>query len=657
MNIIGVKELDVGANQLLTPADLIELPDFSCGEALVRPSLRQIEGPEATIRMEPRVMQVLAFLHLSGGAVVSRDALIRACWGGAFVSDDSLNHAIRQARKALKQAGVETVAIETVPRAGYRLTGGAEEGTADATGAPPVGKTRRFRRWAISAAVLSVVAALGASALWLRGGDSAARRSLVVLPLQAAADDQPAQQLRESFSSDLSRIALGQDASLNFVDPATSHTARADADFVLSGDSRSSGGSLNAVVRLLDNHSSIILWSKGFSGPADDIQVLRQQIAAQVSRVLSCALGAQSRRPADLDIATLRLFLTACETWSIDGSSRESLARVIARRPDFAQARGMYALATWLTSKYGNGSASETKAQLLREVATEARKTLRQDPHIGLAYVALSMAVYRPETLSGPGSADKWVKLIAMLQRGNTADPASFELHTALGGMLYRVGLTGVAMRHLERAAALAPFSPTAVSNVARAYAFHGRPAQGLQELEQAGRYWPNDLWWRVEQAEIARRVGEPASARAMLDAPWLNLTATQKRRWRMVLTARENPSPANVAAATEAIRAAAAAHPSVDAQIDLIADLVQLGRIDDAFALAMRLPPVSNDYGVAWFDDFMAPFRADPRFLDFARRQGIYEVWVRSNRWPDFCSTEKLRYKCQPTHPGPAKA
>jgi hypothetical protein len=46
-----------------------------------------------------------------------------------------------------------------------------------------------------------------------------------------------------------------------------------------------------------------------------------------------------------------------------------------------------------------------------------------------------------------------------------------------------------------------------------------------------------------------------------------------------------------------------------------------------------MAMPSVVEEWGFIWFRDYMAPFRADPRFLDFARRQGLYDIWVRSKR------------------------
>lgn len=47
--------------------------DLRLGATLVRPSIRSLEGPRGSIKVEPRVMQVL--VALANGAVRTRDEL------------------------------------------------------------------------------------------------------------------------------------------------------------------------------------------------------------------------------------------------------------------------------------------------------------------------------------------------------------------------------------------------------------------------------------------------------------------------------------------------------------------------------------------------------------------------------------------------------
>ena len=44
----------------------------------------------------------------------------------------------------------------------------------------------------------------------------------------------------------------------------------------------------------------------------------------------------------------------------------------------------------------------------------------------------------------------------------------------------------------------------------------------------------------------------------------------------------------------------------------------------------------------------YMRSVRADPRFMPFAASLGLIDYWLESDRWPDFCASEKLPYDCK---------
>src|SRR6185437_9667500 len=71
--------------------------------------------------LEPRVMQVLVALARADGAVLSRDELIRQCWGGRIVGEDAINRCVSKVRQLSELGGGKAFEIETIPRVGYRL--------------------------------------------------------------------------------------------------------------------------------------------------------------------------------------------------------------------------------------------------------------------------------------------------------------------------------------------------------------------------------------------------------------------------------------------------------------------------------------------------------------------------------------------------------
>ena len=105
-----------------SPSPLARRKEIHLGEAVVRPSLRTVEGPRGSAKGEPRVIQVLVALADARGEVLSRDDLLQRCWEGRIVGDDAVNRAIGEVRRIIATTGAG-FEVETVPRIGFRLTG------------------------------------------------------------------------------------------------------------------------------------------------------------------------------------------------------------------------------------------------------------------------------------------------------------------------------------------------------------------------------------------------------------------------------------------------------------------------------------------------------------------------------------------------------
>lgn len=89
-----------------------------------------VTGPTGTVRLEPRVMEVLAVLSRQPGRVVSREELLETVWPGVVVTEHTLSRCIYQLRHELGKIGGapddEYNPIETLPKRGYRLLPGLE---------------------------------------------------------------------------------------------------------------------------------------------------------------------------------------------------------------------------------------------------------------------------------------------------------------------------------------------------------------------------------------------------------------------------------------------------------------------------------------------------------------------------------------------------
>ncbi len=114
---------------------------FFIGEWLVEPELNRIERDNETLHLEPKIMDVLVHLARHGPRVVTRQQLIDEVWGGGFITDNTLTHAIAEIRRALGDSASKPRYIETIHRRGYR----ALIGVTDPDGQPPPVTERRHR--------------------------------------------------------------------------------------------------------------------------------------------------------------------------------------------------------------------------------------------------------------------------------------------------------------------------------------------------------------------------------------------------------------------------------------------------------------------------------------------------------------------------------
>lgn len=94
---------------------------FHVGDWLVEPDLNRIVRADNAVQIEPKVMDVLAFLASHPGEVCPKDKIIKAVWTETFVSDDVLAYSISELRKAFGDNARNPSVIATISKRGYRL--------------------------------------------------------------------------------------------------------------------------------------------------------------------------------------------------------------------------------------------------------------------------------------------------------------------------------------------------------------------------------------------------------------------------------------------------------------------------------------------------------------------------------------------------------
>lgn len=118
---------------------------FRLGEFWVEPPLNRISKDGLSVRLEPKVMELLLLLTSRPGEVVTREEIERSLWPGIFVTRSSVFRHVSELRRALGDDRRCPRFIETIPKKGYRLVAIVSTGG----GAP---RTSRRRRVALSLA-------------------------------------------------------------------------------------------------------------------------------------------------------------------------------------------------------------------------------------------------------------------------------------------------------------------------------------------------------------------------------------------------------------------------------------------------------------------------------------------------------------------------
>ncbi|MCL4107269.1 UNVERIFIED_CONTAM: hypothetical protein GTU68_017153 [Idotea baltica] len=119
----GVHELVARVNALLRRVQRLDKENFSIGKATISErtyeATRDGEKPE---RLTPKEMELLKFLHLRRGQVLSRDAILDAVWGiQYFGTTRTLDQCVAQLRKKIGDNGGAPQFLKTVHGVGYCL--------------------------------------------------------------------------------------------------------------------------------------------------------------------------------------------------------------------------------------------------------------------------------------------------------------------------------------------------------------------------------------------------------------------------------------------------------------------------------------------------------------------------------------------------------
>jgi TolB-like protein/DNA-binding winged helix-turn-helix (wHTH) protein len=322
------------------------------GSWCVNPISGQISRDGETARVEARTMRLLLCLAEHPGEVVSIEDLLNQVWSDVTVSPDSVYQAVASLRRLLGDDPRQPTYITTVPRLGYRMVAAVspwtdrsidskipdskipdaktteakttEVTTIDQKPTKALPRTTRLRASFTLAAGAALCLALVVALLFvfqsrgkvansnnLASSHSASpanslqpQKSIAVLPFldltQGMKEEEFADGMTEELIDKFSKIPGLQ------VPPPTSSfyfkgkqipiadIARTLAvAYVLDGSVRKSSARLRVAVRLVRADNGYVIWSETYDRPLDDILMIQDDIAGQVTTALRASIEAK----------------------------------------------------------------------------------------------------------------------------------------------------------------------------------------------------------------------------------------------------------------------------------------------------------------------------------------------------------------------------
>jgi TolB-like protein/DNA-binding winged helix-turn-helix (wHTH) protein len=274
-------------------------------------------------------MRLLLCLAERAGEIVSIDDLLNQVWTGVIVTPDSVYQAVASLRRLLGDDPKQPTYIETVPRLGYRMvatvspwadqsiaqTGSSrdsdsEHPTPATTDAPTPG--RRLRAgfmWAAGAALcLALVVAFIFYVKVANNNHSISpaivpqpQKSIAVLPFldltEGMKEEEFADGMTEELIDKLTKIpglrVPAPTSSFYFKGkqiPIADIAKTLGVAYILDGSVRKSGARLRIAARLIRAESGYVVWSETYDRPLDDILMVQDDIAGEVTKALRASM-------------------------------------------------------------------------------------------------------------------------------------------------------------------------------------------------------------------------------------------------------------------------------------------------------------------------------------------------------------------------------
>ena len=635
---------------------------FQLGPWFVRPTHRTLTGPDGTLHLEPKVMDVLVYLVEHAGEVVTREQFIERVWHGRVVSDEVLSRCISILRTQLGDSAREPRYIQTVPKLGYRMVLPLDTSNG-AVAVPPTPEQPtsvdasgpRLGRALLYGGISVLVIALAWSALHFfkpaPPKPQPGQVAIAVLPFVNLSGDPGSEYFSDGLTEELiDRLAqvpglrvAARTSAFSFKDnreDVRAIASRLGVGYVLEGSVRKDGERVRIAAQLVEAAKGFHVWSHQFDSRLGEVFAVQDEIANAIVGQLAPRLAAS---PAPISTAPPTRVMSAYELllrgrYHLKRRDEAPIRRSIALfkqaldlDPAYVDAYCDLARAYALLPYYSYEDKEEMFDLAIATVerGAAANPAVREAAQDTLAFIHYGRW--------------QWIEAEEAYRSAIARQPGDSNLQQWYSQLLAAVGNARESLNHAQLARAMDVLSPVVNDRLAVAYLWTNDDERARQQFELAKELGMASTANPEAYVVLLLRQHEFAQAREILIG--LQRLFAGAQDWiDPFLAALEDPArrPAAVAAV-----ARAADQHAISLRYQFGAWLY-LGEGDRAMRVAYQLLAEHGEFDVEFmFAREAMTLRQHPHFGELVGSLGLDRYWDRFG-WPPMCRRDGKDIECQ---------
>ncbi|MEX0921833.1 MAG: winged helix-turn-helix domain-containing tetratricopeptide repeat protein [Rhodovibrionaceae bacterium] len=452
-------------------------------------SLRELQRDDASLHVEPQVLDLIIYLIENRDRVIGRDELFDSVWQGRIVSESALRSSINAARSALGDSGRKQSLIRTLPRKGFRFV---SEVKVEDGGRAAAATADRLAKSVESPSVPEF--------------DQGGRPVVAVLPFRNLSGNPEWEHYADGMTEDVTTaltkhrwlLVVARNSAFAFKDRDEKLQRvgiALGAGYVVEGSLHKLSQRLRVTAHLVDSVSARVLWAESYDIPLEEVFDVQDDITGMIASHLEPQIGTEERRRVasrnsrnfrawDLfHLGNKHLYKATPQ----DNREAQRLLRLaVEYDPELAQGHALLAYAIVLSMLYFDAEPDQALLKEAQVIAHEGIERDDQDALIRFVYGRVLLARKR------------YASALEELRYSVDMNPALAIAHCGIGDSLAYEGRFEECFPHFQRAIDLSRHDPQRWAFYAYRALAHLFAGEFDESLDWASRatHVPNCHFW-----------------------------------------------------------------------------------------------------------------------------------------------------------------